>query len=266
MKNIIILFILIVSLNGFTIINEDKCLQATDVFSLNSVSTKIVNKDFVLKVVKYCPLLSYTIEIKDENNETIISKDLTNEALVDFKIDKPYKKLEIYFTYIINGETHTQKNIDNFAVRPYKFVVELPTTLHKFKTYKGIIKVVDFENNEIPDFNITNIEISLNKNIEFQHYFLKLKNTPKLYLNIYNINKDVKVRMIEELGKEFAIIDANDTSSTNRLISGESNLFDVIPPTKSWFGVGSNNAENQTINIEIKPKNIKSEMYKKMGW
>ena len=81
---------------------------------------------------------------------------------------------------------------------------------------------------------------------------------------------DTMQLIVEKNGKEWAIVDADDTKDACRLVSGESNEINVTETSKSWIGFGtgakSNDPSTKTIDTDIRQNVDKDIRFKRMNW
>jgi len=157
------------------------------------------------------------------------------------KIDKVYKdvSVEIQYKDIVSG-TQTDTMKDHFAIRPKKFVLNLPTTAVKAGNKFDLkIKAVDQSNKVVKGY-AEKINDSLNitykdKNTTCTTGTLTLtqsKFVDGIYIDKnskYDEIGEVDINVSEILGHEFAKIDSNDTPASQRLISPAGITVTFIP-------------------------------------
>ena len=134
-------------------------------------------------------------------------------------------------------------SMDAFAVRPDRFQVNFPngTQIVAQKDTNITFKALDISGNPVPDYNETqNNTFEINISIadttkSCQHASISL-NPFVAFIDGYNSNNyrfsdvgEFNITIQEINGSEFAIIDANDTNDSQRLITPYETTIKIIP-------------------------------------
>ena len=190
---------------------------------------------------------------------------------------KPYKinKSLVAYCYRKTSEVVTEYSLDNFAIRPEKFNLNIKQSEVRAK-----------ENPKI-ELNATNADGVISTNYSTSSANLTLiptNNKTKLAYAFDIVNgevrnyrlfftkpaDDVAISIKEKIGKEWAIVDADDTVDSCRLITGKSNEVDVIDGSKNWAGVGVDNSYNDpntnNVNTDIRQNVNKDLHFQKISW
>jgi len=141
MKKLLFLIpLIILGLNGACLKTSDKdkaladdsnqCLNAFNIDSASSISTKIDGKEFWLKIERKC-LNIHNIKIVLVSNDKNISEVKSYTPLLPFKIDKSYKNVKVKFEY------------DKDKIEFISNEVECPTILTGFKEVEEITDNLD---------------------------------------------------------------------------------------------------------------------------
>jgi hypothetical protein len=191
--------------------------------------------------------------------------------LSNYKINKSL----VAYCYRKTSEVVTEYSLDNFAIRPEKFNLNIKQSEVRAK-----------ENPKI-ELNATNADGVISTNYSTSSANLTLiptNNKTKLAYAFDIVNgkvrnyrlfftkpaDDVAISIKEKIGKEWAIVDADDTVDSCRLITGKSNEVDVIDGTKNWAGVGVDNSYNDpntnNVNTDIRQNVNKDLHFHKMSW
>jgi hypothetical protein len=207
------------------------------------ISTKIVNKDFNLTIASLDKNgTSYEdyngsvcvriVDSSDINLTTWKELSFTNDLNTTFNVTKADKSAKVQIVWKdnvaehcpLNNETNSTYSTDNFAVRPDKFNLTLPSI-----GYAGENFSIDLSAENAVDYNETlNSSFMLEANISKPSCFNGVLNvTPFSFENglkngvdtNYSDIGDINITIKEILGSEFAIVDQNDTSDTDRLIT-----------------------------------------------
>ncbi len=232
------------------------------------IKTKIAGKSFVLKIAFISPKSVLTniyayYQLYDMNSNTQITPfeafDLANTLInKSFNIDKAYKNVRVRFKYCKNTinnmivahslcDTNTpgykyeySYSTDAFAIRPYRFVLNIPSKAIANKKFNISISALDFNNNPLNNYNETLsftsspvIEYNETKpgcykgvlslvNYDFSNGELK---TNAKYSDIGRLQVTIK----EKEGSEFAKIDNSDTPFLQRRILGDSKTINIKP-------------------------------------
>jgi len=257
------------------------------------ITTKIVNKDFNLTIAHIVDgkLTNFTgtVCVRIESNEYNSSWHklyFNNESKKNesFKgIDRAIKKADVYILSKQNvnencplSDANVSYSSDNFAVRPYKFIIVAGKKHKAGEEFNLTIKALDYENNIVSNFNYDynksdiglvikdnkncNVSYDIDSNLSFVNgeANLSLK-----YLEVGDINISVG-----EKYNEYAKVDEDDTADKYRFIKNGDidNIlvipyrFDVNANYQNYKGLSftylSKNLDmNSTINLNIKALN-----------
>ena len=143
---------------------------------------------------------------------------------------------------------------DNFAIRPDKFLVTANGVNRADNNISFVsIKALDYHHNIIPEYNTSSVDLNMSAidknpscysaNVDYDFTF---KNgIAKINYIKYPEVGDISLRLAEKLGKEYAIVDKNDTADTQRLITkGVSAYFTVLPDHLAVYNTSVNNFNN----------------------
>ncbi|MEA1982066.1 MAG: hypothetical protein U9N39_00865 [Campylobacterota bacterium] len=243
---------------SFTPENKNYKLDAWDTFrdiSDRNISTKIATESF-----------SLNINALDENgtnyqefNGTVCScidtqncfKNLflehnssiqTSQGDPNFTIDKATQSVRVDIHWQKNVDTtcplttedNSTLSSDEFAIRPKSFSFSLPS-----EAYAGENFIIDFNASSIVDYNETiNNSFLIESNItkvgcnigtlniaDFSFLDGKKESVDANYTNIGDLNITLK----EKLGSEYALVDADDSNDTVRLIETFSDIISIQP-------------------------------------
>lgn len=296
MKNLIPVAFLVSMVNATTPnffkasnkIYTKRCYDAFDYIKMpkakhlpTKITTKIQGKEFYLKIVKYCP--NTILE-----NVTLVSK---NFKKVDYKIKgifpflildvkNSYKDLRVNFKYKIfftkkknfkEEKIRDENSSDNFSVRPYEFKVNEPNTFVG-KLNHPKIEAVGYKNNISTNYNVKleNLKVSTNNKNPIKYFFIFRDGKAQNTQFIFSKEGNTSLKISEIIGKEWAIVDENDTSDNRRLIPCSSNNFSIQKNSKEWFGVSTGNKEfnpsKRTINSNIKNNVNRDSSFIKIFW
>lgn len=271
-----------------------------------SIITQIQNKSFYLYITNKCPNtdnLKITL-INKKTGKTIDNDDIkqafSEQNIIQVQVFNSYKDVLVHFSYDkstptgsgsfkigINGVSasasgnlkseHKEENsTDDFAVRPKEFYIHINNN----NTYVGHhLKTQLFalgNNNGLStnyNSNSSDLSTSITDSNTHLNYFYNIENgEAKKYIFYFTgVSDDVKIKINEILGKEWAIVDKDDTTDDRRLINtGTSNSIKVNETSKTWFGIGTGKSENspkhKTINSDIKSNTNKDLKFTKMTW
>jgi len=242
-------------------------------------------------------------DINDYKINTIVSK----QPVIEVNVKNSFKDLLVHFSYdrinvtgngsctwqltkwVCSGNTkttitsHEENSTDDFAVRPKQFNISADSTAFVGKPIKVNLNATGEDGNISTNYNADDMDLNtevidaitgtVNTNVDLS-YFYNIKNG-KIDRYRFFFTKptknDVKIQISEKLGKEWAIVDADDTDGTHRLISkGESNSITVNETSKNWAGVGTgekeNSPTNKTIQSDIRDNVNRNLKFNKMSW
>ena len=180
--------------------------------------------------------------------------------------------------YITTTTTSKEENAtDDFAVRPKQFNISADSTAFVGKPLNIDITAIGANGKNDISTNYNEDDMDLNtitdpSNI-YLSYFYNIING-KIGSHKFFFTKpsnDVKIKISEKLGKEWAIVDSDDTTDSRRLITpGESNSIKVLETSKNWAGVGTgekeNSPTNKTIQSDIRDNVNRNLKFNKMSW
>ncbi len=181
--------------------------------------------------------------------------------------------------------TKEENATDDFAVRPKQFNISADSSVFVGKPLNIDITAIGANGNNDISTNYNADDVDLNTEVIDSNTGL-VDNTTNLsyFYNIKNgkidryrffftkpTKNDVKIKISEKLGKEWAIVDADDTKDSRRLITpGESNSIKVLETSKNWAGAGTgekaNNPKNKTIQSTIRSNTNQNLRFNKMNW
>jgi hypothetical protein len=203
--------------------------------------------------------------------------------------------------------SHTEYSSDDFAIRPNKFDInfkrdkvftgefvpmsiealgfanatDTPQITTNYSTNSDNLDISFVKSDGTPSsigFMQTDGTIFYNPNhssttsgVRVQYYF-ELQNGKLAQYQLLFTRPDTEIKMdiVEKNGKEWAIVDADDTKDACRLVSGESNEINVTETSKSWIGFGtgakSNDPSTKTIDTDIRQNVDKDIRFKRMNW
>lgn len=279
-----------------------------DKIEFPSIETQIQGKTFLLFIQEQCANtgnLKITL-INKKTGKELDASDYSLETLPrGFLLAKTVVKnvfpdLLVHFSYdIIEGQAaakctwttnsaptctgsakpiivHKEENsTDDFAVRPDKLYIHVNNS----DTFVGknlmiVIKAVGYNGNISTNYTKKSEDLdvySTDVNTYLNYSFIIRNGVSTRNIFYFSRSTDnSKIEMKEITGKEWAIVDADDTPDSRRLFSGESNSIKVNDTSKSWAGVGLNESPNttkeQTIQSDIRSNVNKNIEFNKMGW
>ena len=289
------------AMNSIVAVDSDgeKCFNMyddSDDNSKQSITTKIMKKDFTLKVTETTSC-QMTYDISDENftlinnktNTLITDKDGNaiegnydkDNKTVTFNVPGIYKDVTVLMTYkekkkISWTSSTTDANdtsTDNFAIRPYEYNITLRSKSLKIGQSTPIyMNVIDDANDTVTNYSISsiNLEANVTPNDVPVQYSFDIKNGKSLPSGIIQFLKDANNISVVFRDTIFASIDDDDTQDTCKDINGTVDGIDVTKNYKSWAGSStensSNNPETKTITSKIKQNQNKDLHFQKMGW
>jgi len=315
MKKLLLIPLLILGLNGFCLKSSEsdkklveesnQCLNAFDLDSSYSITTKISGQGFLLKIINECEGIK-DVKITLYSNEKNITSFKYFLPVLPFEVNNTYKNVKVRFEYdkdevefvsnevecpitlnsfkrveeitddldtglyyvpsstypfykcynvTLKKETkhYIEYSTDNFAIRPKKFFIEMPTTIKQCTL--DLLNAYALNNyDEIVDYDTsrTLYEVSFNKPIKIQYnfYLADGKGTFQAYFN--STENDV-VMTLKEYKNEYAEIDEDDTVDECRITSFVSDEFNISAGSKTWSGQGTGEKENDPSrnNIEV---------------
>ena len=236
------------------------------------IKTKIAGKPFTLKIMFIAPQnmindangtnIYYQLYDMDSNTPVtnFESFDIGHTMISKiFNIDKVYKKVTVRFkicknlanpqivypstfcnTHKPGYEFQYSYSSNNFAIRPYKFILNLPSVTVADKDFNMSIKAVDFHNDIVSNYNetlsfVTSPKLEYNETKPGCHRgnlvlsSLSFHNG-KLVTNArYSDIGNVMIKILETQGSEFAKTDASDTPWINRKIISDTKILHVKP-------------------------------------
>ncbi len=247
-----------------TILNDDSSFVITDSShnSNQNIKTKVVNKTFTINIFSVDNnnnlINNYTaknaqVRIIDTNTGAGLTRwqpldsDIygVKHAAATLISPKSIKdaKIELKWLNIKTMKTYTQTSSDNFAIRPNKFKLTIPTQTIAGDSFKLEAKALSYLNTATQNYNeqrdvsfkITPHEkksgcktgtLTFTQN-NFSNGLFSDNNTK------YNNVGKVDITVSEKLGSEFAIVDSDDTSSSQRLIQSDTKTITFVPKTFS---------------------------------
>ena len=226
-----------------------------------NIKTKIINKSFTIKLASLSedgstlkPFLGTVCSrvvgsgYGSDWNETHWYMELEKNAT--FKVDRALKEARINIRWNTNNNLHCPlseynetNSSDNFAIRPYKFNIKnIPSKIKSGSEFNLTIDALDYENNLAIDYNET---LHTDDNSVKVEYNITKDGCIKGELNltsgdsfkdgeanatfVYNEVGEVNITIKEISGSEFALVDNDDTSDDDRLISSVTKTINIIP-------------------------------------
>jgi len=140
---------------------------------------------------------------------------------------------------------------NNFAIRPDHFIISANGINRADNNISFVtIKSVDFTGNIATDYNVSSNDLNLSAidlnpscSSEDVDYDFEFKNGIA-YINYIKYPEvgNIQLKLSEKLSKEYAIVDQNDTTQSQRLISiSSSNPFRVLPDHFAIYNINSYN-------------------------
>ncbi len=236
------------------------------------IKTKIAGKPFELKIMFLTPQNTANIingtdvyyQLYDMNSNTPVTNfepfDIAHIMISKmFNIDKVYKKIKVRFKVCKNSANpqviypsefcnahkpgynfqYTYSG-NGFAIRPYKFVLNLPFAAVANKDFNMSIDAVDFNNKVVGNYNET-LSFTASPKLEYNETkpgchrgSLALSNlifhNGKLITNArYSDIGNIIIKILETQGSEFAKTDASDTPWNERKIAADTKILHVKP-------------------------------------
>ncbi len=215
-----------------------------------TISTKKVSQDFNLSIFSLnednnaSQDYSGTVCVRlvGEHNSTWSKVELTSKHNKDipFNVDRADKDTRVEIAWKnevdepcpVSNETNSTLSSDNFAIRPDKFNLTLPALAYAGENFN-----IDFTASRVLDYNETlgssfNIESNISRCIDGSLHVTPFsfengaeKSVDANYTDIGDINITIK----EILGSEFAVVDKDDTSVENRLITPDTKNMIIKP-------------------------------------
>ena len=274
--------------------------DAWDIFrniSDKNISTKIVGQDFNLTIASLdengSALADFNgtvcIRALDDKNSSLNSwqkiyfndEDKKNITINGINVARKKVRMKISWKNGVNescplsDEDNSTLSSDDFAIRPDRFIITAQAPFYAGDDFNITFQALDGSDANSSDYNETKgisflVESNITKpgcyqgvinvdNFSFQNGIAKDINAS--YSNIGDINITIK----EKLGSEFAIVDADDTNDSDRLIEENSTKITVIPydinitnvlyqnsTGKSWLYDANVSDMNVTIETTVK--------------
>ena len=210
------------------------------------------------QIVRYYPAYRKTTDINEET-----------------KVGQYYESLEKCYTVTVETTTkhYTEFSTDDFAVRPAKFDISMKNTVRGVRTPLNI-KAVNNYGNINSKYSISSFytRITANKDVPMQYSFDIINGKTTLSSTIFFTKpaEDVQITISEKPGYEWAIVDADDTADSCRLVSGTSNEFNVSDRSKSWAGAGVNSKHtdpsSNSVNTNVRQNTNKDLHFNRISW
>lgn len=159
-------------------------------------------------------------------------------------VDRAVKCVEVNIQGRALSNTSTDVNesnsTDNFAVRPYKFIItNIPNTVKAGNDFNITIKAVDENGNPVKDYNETVYVNGQSVDLEYNETKSGCKTgilnkvsggnfvngEANITLN-YNEVGDLNLTVKEVNGSEYALVDSDDTNDNQRFIQSVSDVLD----------------------------------------
>ncbi len=207
-----------------------------------NITTQIVKQNFNLTVVAYDKITNSPI--KDmaitrleivQTNGTVVTfwsgSKMTNangETEINIKSDKAIKiaNIKIYGNY--KGKDYNNQATDDFAIRPASFTLDFPTKKIAGEPFLADIKAVDATDNPTQGYNETsNSSFKIYNKDKLAHCLDGVIDLSGINFSNGSVSGNVKYSEVGEVdfniseipGQEFALVDADDTTPTQRFIS-----------------------------------------------
>ena len=272
-----------------------------------NISTKIVNQDFNLTIASLdengtnYKEFNGTVCAKIDDNISKLDFRDQNESNATFIVKRAIKDIRVHLSWKrdvdencpLSNEDNSTDSTDNFAIRPKEFNMDTNTTTY----YAGVpfhidINATDFTDGNSQDYNETNETngSSFSFDINDSNSTCSagvLGNLPKPFSfgdgNIsfdtnYSDVGDVNFTIHEINGSEFALIDADDTNDSQRLIKKYSKIITVKPyqfaivdynftryPDQDWRYMSDVNDLNISISFKIQAQNAEGDATEKFS-
>jgi len=332
MKKLFLIPLLILGLNGSClktsesdkklVKDSNQCLNAFDLESSYSITTKISGQIFLLKFKNKCPEIE-NVKISLYANDENITSSKFFLPILPFEVNNTFKNVKVRFDYdkdevefvsnevecpitlnsfkkvkeitddlesglyyiysstepyyrcynvTLKKETshYIEYSTDNFAIRPKKFLIEIPEKI-KQSTLDLLNAYALNDDNDIVDYNSsgTSYEISFNKPIKIQYNFYLVNGKGTFRAHFNSAENDV-VMALKECKNEFAKIDEDDTNNECRMTSFVSDEFDISAGSKGWSGMGTGEKENDpsknSIEVDIRQNVMKDLRFQRVDY
>jgi len=165
------------------------------------------------------------------------------------------------------------KSSDNFAIKPAKFIVTLPTHINANSPTALTVEALNEDGEVIENYNAssTDLKVIFNPTTKAQYGFDIREGKGIGQVNFSETVENVQVLVSDE---HFADVDSDDTSSSDRIVSTDSSHSSTATVdnsgSKYWAGAGTNEAENSpttnTVSADIKQNVTKDFHFQKMVW
>ena len=272
-----------------------------------NISTKVVSQSFELTIASFNEdgtdyeefngtVCSRVLDINDNNLTDWVktyfndknTSDQTVDGNPDFNVTKANRNVKINIKWVKNinypncdfNEDNETNATDNFAIRPDKFTLNITTTpLIAGSDFNLTAKALDESGNEADDYNETkgssfDVDANITSSGCTKGAFLldDFNFTDGIKEDINGSYDDVgelNITIKEINGSEFAVVDADDTNDTQRLIEQNSTVVTFIPhhfaivnynftrnnPDEEWRYMADVEDANISIAFRVEAKN-----------
>ena len=222
--------------------------DAVDVDKEENITTKILG-DFNLTIKSENAFSGKVYAVVRENDVNISDINVTSwneerEKNITLKnITKVSKKAYIYIKWddtTSNNDDGEANSSDDFAIRPDKFIVEIPSSIKAGEEFNITIKALDLNGNAAKDYNESihlrgdSVDLEYNETKEnCKTGELNITDGGEFKDGVANVSLkysevgDVNLSILEKSGSEFASVDSDDTDDNQRLITPVSKIVSV---------------------------------------
>jgi len=168
---------------------------------------------------------------------------------------------------------------DNFAIKPEKFDIQFKQKSVKVgRVAYADIKAVSYEGDITTNYNSNSelIKTSINSKTgkyepKVNYSFDIVNGEEKRGYFVFNREaNNTSIKLTEMVGEEWAVVDADDTADSCRLVTGVSNDINITPIPKDWAGRGTGMEENDPIkhnvDVDVRDNVNKDIRFNKMNW
>ncbi len=202
-----------------------------------NISTKIVNQDFNLTIASLkCDGSDYrdfngTVCVTVEDSTVKLDFRDQNVSTATFKISKPVRDTRVYIAARKNADASCplialdaeSNSTDNFAIRPDRFVIDVNNTIPlKNEEFHIDINATDIDGVNVQDYNETNgttFSFEVDARLRGQPNPFEFSDGSISFDTKISELGDVVMQIAEINGSEFAVVDADDTNDSLRLIT-----------------------------------------------
>jgi len=249
--------------SNFNALDEGQGLNETDL-NTGYITTKIVGESFKLDIIareddnitksdanitkleivecvdEACVDCKITSEAEDLSTTNFIISNSTGYITTsNLTVNEAYKLAKIRITGISSTEEVTVCSSDLFSVRPKKFEFSVPSSAYASEEFNINFFAKDFSNNAAVNYNETidssfSVDYNISKTecnigtMDLENFSFTDGQKNNVKVNYSNLGI-LSLKIEENLGNEYAIVDKYDTDDSQRLIESFTGTIEVKP-------------------------------------